>query len=130
MTKDIIKTHKAPAAIGAYSQAVKVAGNGETVYVSGQIPLDPESMMVVDEDFEVQTRQVFKNLFAIIKAAGGSNENIVKLNVYLIDLNKFSILNDVMQELFHEPFPARAAVQVSALPKNVQIEIDAVLYID
>ena len=130
MTKEIINTSDAPAAIGAYSQAVKVAGNGETVYVSGQIPLDPKSMGVVSEDFEAQTRQVFSNLFAVIKAAGGSLESIVKLNVYLIDLSKFSILNDVMQELFNQPYPARAAVQVSALPKQVQIEIDAVLHID
>ena len=87
-------------------------------------------MEVVSQDFEMQTRQVFINLFAVIKAAGGSLENIVKLNVYLIDLSQFSILNDVMQELFKQPFPARAAVQVSALPKQVQIEIDAVLHID
>ena len=130
MTKKIINTSNAPAAIGAYSQAVKVTNNGQTVYVSGQIPLDPQSMEVVSEDFEMQTRQVFTNLFSVINAAGGSLQSIVKLNVYLIDLSKFSILNDVMQELLKQPFPARAAVQVSALPKQVQIEIDAVLHIN
>jgi reactive intermediate/imine deaminase len=130
MSKEIVKTSNAPAAIGAYSQAVKVSGIGETIYISGQIPLDPDSMSVVSEDFETQTRQVFTNLNAIIKATGGSIENIVKLNVYLTDLSNFSILNEVMQELFNEPYPARAAVQVSALPKQVQIEIDAVLFID
>lgn len=130
MTKEIISTNNAPAAIGAYSQAVKVSNSGNTVYVSGQIPLDPKSMELVSEDFEAQTRQVFANLFAVIKASGATVGNIVKLNVYLTDLSKFSILNKIMQECFNQPYPARAAVEVSALPKQVQIEIDAVLYID
>ncbi len=130
MSKEIINTADAPAAIGAYSQAVKVSNKGSTVYVSGQIPLNPKSMQIVSEDFEAQTRQVFTNLFAVIKASGATVENIVKLNVYLTDLSKFSILNDVMQECFNQPYPARAAIEVSALPKQVQIEIDAVLYID
>ena len=130
MTKEIINTKDAPAAIGAYSQAVKVSNNGSTVYVSGQIPLDPKSMQIVSEDFEAQTRQVFVNLFAVIRASGATVENIVKLNVYLTDLSKFSILNDVMQECFNKPYPARAAIEASALPKQVQIEIDAVLHID
>ena len=126
MSKKIISTEGAPAAIGAYSQAVKVA---ETVYISGQIPLDPVTMEVVSQEFEPQARQVFKNLIAVATAAGGSLSDAVKLTVYLTDLNDFAALNTVMADYISEPFPARAAVQVAALPKGVQIEIDAVLHL-
>ncbi|MFT5609591.1 MAG: reactive intermediate/imine deaminase [Arenicella sp.] len=126
MNKIIIKTPAAPAAIGAYSQAVKVA---DTVYISGQIPLNPDTMEVISPEFEPQARQVFKNLIAVADAAGGSLADAVKLTVYLTDLNDFAALNTVMADYISEPFPARAAVQVAALPKGVQIEIDAVLYI-
>lgn len=124
MTKTIIQTEHAPAAIGAYSQAVKV---DKTVYVSGQIPLDPVSMTLVGDDFDGQTHQVFKNLAAVAKAAGGSLADAVKLTVYVTDLGNFSRLNDIMGEYCEKPYPARAAVQVSALPKGALVEIDAVL---
>ena len=126
MSKTIINTQAAPAAIGAYSQAVKVA---DTVYISGQIPLDPDTMEVVSQEFEPQARQVFKNLIAVADAAGGSLANAVKLTVYVTDLGDFAALNTIMADYISEPFPARAAVQVVALPKGVQIEIDAVLYL-
>ncbi len=122
--KKIINTDKAPAAIGAYSQAVSVGG---TVYVSGQIPLDPVSMTVVSDDFSEQAHQVFKNLSAICQAADLSLDDALKLTVYLTNLDDFAALNEVMAQYVNEPFPARAAVQVSALPKGVQIEIDAIL---
>lgn len=124
MNKTIIVTDQAPAAIGTYSQAVKV---GSTVYISGQIPLDPISMEMVSDDFTEQARQVFKNLIAVAEAAGGSLADAVKLNVFLTDLNDFALLNEVMSANMHEPYPARAAVQVAALPRGAQIEIDAVL---
>lgn len=123
---EVIETSEAPAAIGTYSQAVKV---GNTVYLSGQIPLVPETMSLVSNDFEQQANQVFANLAAVCQAAGGSLTNLVKINVYLTDLDKFQILNQVMQHWITPPFPARAAVQVSALPKQVQIEIDGVMEI-
>ncbi|MFT7526653.1 MAG: reactive intermediate/imine deaminase [Arenicella sp.] len=126
MSKIIINTQAAPAAIGAYSQAVRVA---DTVYISGQIPLDPDTMEVVSQEFEQQARQVFKNLIAVADAAGGSLADAVKLTVYLTDLTDFAALNTIMAAYISEPFPARAAVQVAALPKGVQIEIDAVLYL-
>lgn len=126
MSKIIINTPAAPAAIGAYSQAVKVA---DTVYISGQIPLDPDTMEVVSQEFEQQARQVFKNLIAVADAAGGSLTDAAKLTVYLTDLTDFAALNTIMADYISEPFPARAAVQVAALPKGVQIEIDAVLYL-
>ncbi len=126
MSKIIINTRAAPAAIGAYSQAVKVA---DTVYISGQIPLDPDTMEVVSQEFEQQARQVFKNLIVVADAAGGSLADAVKLTVYLTDLTDFAALNTIMADYISEPFPARAAVQVAALPKGVQIEIDAVLYL-
>ncbi|MFT4630526.1 MAG: reactive intermediate/imine deaminase [Dinoroseobacter sp.] len=126
MSKIIISTKAAPAAIGAYSQAVKVA---DTVYISGQIPLNPDTMEVISQDFEPQARQVFENLKVVADAAGGSLADAVKLTVYLTDLNDFAALNTVMADYISEPFPARAAVQVAALPKGVQIEIDAVLYL-
>jgi len=124
MEKVIIHTEQAPRAIGAYSQAVKV---GDTVYVSGQIPLDPVTMNVVSDDFAEQTTQVFKNLQAIIEAAGGSFKNAVKFTVYLTDLSHFATVNEIMSEFVEQPYPARAAVEVAALPKAVQIEIDAIL---
>ena len=124
MKKSIISTDQAPAAIGTYSQAVKA---DNTVYISGQIPLDPVSMEMVSDDFSEQAVQVFKNLIAVAEAAGGSLGDAVKLNVYLTDLNDFAALNDVMSDYMQEPFPARAAVQVAALPRGAQVEIDAVL---
>lgn len=128
MSKTIIHTDKAPAAIGAYSQAVRA---GNTVYMSGQIPLDPTSMTVVGEgDFRAEAHQVFKNLQAVAEAAGGSLSDIVKVNAYLTDLGNFAIFNEVMAEYFAQPFPARAAVGVASLPKGVQVEAEAVLVLD
>lgn len=128
MPKAIIHTNHAPAAIGAYSQAVRA---GNTVYLSGQIPLDPTSMTVVGEgDFRAETHQVFKNLQAVARAAGGELDDIVKLNAYLTDLANFAIFNEVMAEYFQQPYPARAAVGVAALPKGVQVEAEAVLVLN
>ncbi len=124
MKRKIIQTNKAPAAIGAYSQAVQY---GDTVYVSGQIPFDPATMEVVSQDFREQAHQVFKNLSAIAEQANTSLSNSLKFTVYLVDLADFAVLNEVMAEYCEEPFPARAAVQVAALPRGVKIEIDAVL---
>ncbi|MDD5460660.1 MAG: RidA family protein [Methylococcales bacterium] len=124
MTKEIIQTHKAPQAIGTYSQAVKV---DHTVYLSGQIPLVPETMTVIDGDISAQTTQVFNNLKAVAEAAGGDLSDIVKLNVFLTDLSNFPIVNDIMGLYFQEPYPARAAVGVAALPKAVGVEMDAVM---
>nr|WP_300307542.1 RidA family protein [Halomonas sp.] len=122
--KAIINTDKAPAAIGPYSQAVKA---GNTVYMSGQIPLDPATMEVVSEDFEAQARQVFANLKAVCEEAAGSLQDIVKLNLYLVDLSQFAIVNKIMEEYFQQPYPARAAVGVRELPKGVQVEAEAVM---
>lgn len=127
MSKRIIDTDRAPAAIGAYSQAVKL---GDTVYVSGQIPLLPGTMELVGEDFKAQAHQVFKNLSAVSIAAGGSLSDAVKLTVYVTDLSNFALLNEVMSEHMSDPFPARAAVEVSALPKGAQVEIDAILQLE
>ena len=127
MKKEIISTDKAPQAIGTYSQAVKV---GTTVYISGQIPLLPETMEVLEGSVEEQIHQVFKNLSAIIEAAGGSFANVVKLNVFLTDLSNFPTVNQVMAEYFDEPYPARAAIGVAELPKAVPVEMDAVLELD
>lgn len=124
MSKSVIQTNDAPAAIGTYSQAVKA---GRTVYLSGQIPLVPSSMEVVSEDFEAQAVQVFENIQAVVKAAGGNMSNLVKINIFLTDLGQFAKVNEVMARYFKQPYPARAAVQVSALPKAVQIEIDGVM---
>jgi reactive intermediate/imine deaminase len=126
MTKIIIETNKAPQAIGTYSQAVKV---NDTVYLSGQIPLLPETMEIVEGDISVQIRQVFNNLKAVAEAAGGNFFDIVKLNVYLTDLTHFPVVNEIMSEYFEKPYPARAAVGVAALPKGVAIEIDGVMII-
>lgn len=124
--KAIIHSDDAPQAIGTYSQAVKV---GETVYLSGQIPLDPESMTLVEGDFVAQAEQVFKNLEAVCKAANGSLNHIVKLNIYLTDLSNFPLVNEVMGKYIKEPYPARAAIGVSELPKGAQIEADGILVI-
>ena len=124
MTREIITTDQAPQAIGTYSQAVKV---GRTVYLSGQIPLIPESMELVQGDAEAQIRRVFENLSAVARAAGGSLADVVKLNVFLTDLGNFPIVNQVMAEYFREPYPARAAIGVAALPKGAEVEMDAVM---
>ncbi len=124
MTREIISTDKAPQAIGTYSQAVKV---DNTVYISGQIPLVPETMEVHDGDFADHVRQVFSNLSAIAEAAGGSLNDFVKVTVFLTDLDNFATVNAVMEEFFSQPYPARAAVQISALPKGVEVEADAVM---
>lgn len=124
MLREIIKTDQAPAAIGAYSQAVKV---GNLVYLSGQIPLDPVTMQLVAGDMEAQIRQVFDNLAAVARASGGSLADTVKLNVFLTDLGHFALLNQLMAEYFNEPYPARAAIGVAALPRGASVEMDAVL---
>jgi len=126
MSKEIISTPLAPQAIGTYSQAVKV---DNTVYLSGQIALDPETMQVVDGNISVQIRRVFDNLKAVAEAAGGSFNDIVKLNVFLTDLSNFPIVNEIMAEYFSQPYPARAAVGVAALPKAVGVEMDAIMVI-
>jgi len=124
MTRQIIKTGNAPAAIGPYSQAVR---HGDTVYLSGQIPLDPATMEIVNGDINAQTHRVFLNLKAVCEAAGGSLAGIVKLNVYLTDLGNFATVNQIMAEYFSEPYPARAAVGVVALPLGAEVEMEAVL---
>ena len=129
MKKHIISTEKAPAAIGIYSQAVSVSG-GITVYLSGQIPLIPETMEVIEGGIEEQIHQVFKNLTAICEASKGSLSDIVKLNIFLTDLSNFSVLNEIMATYFTEPYPARAAIGVSELPKGVGVEMDGVMVIN
>jgi reactive intermediate/imine deaminase len=127
MTKEIINTDQAPQAIGTYSQAVKV---NQTVYLSGQIPLVPETMQLVEGDISAQITQVFNNLKALAEAAGGNLSDIVKLNVFLTDLTNFPIVNEIMGRYFQEPYPARAAVGVAALPKAAQVEIDAIMVLN
>ena len=124
MSREIIQTERAPQAIGTYSQAVRC---GNTVYLSGQIPLVPETMELVEGDMQVQIRRVFDNLSAVAEAAGGSLADVAKLNVFLPDLGHFAIVNEVMAEYFKPPYPARAAVGVAALPKDSQVEMDAVM---
>lgn len=124
MPRQIISTDQAPRAIGTYSQAVRV---GDTVYLSGQIPLVPETMALVGGGMEAQIRQVFRNLAAVAEAAGGHLGEVVKLNCFLTDLSHFPLVNQVMAEFFQEPYPARAAVGVAALPKGAEVEMDAVL---
>lgn len=124
MTREIISTEAAPAAIGTYSQAVKVGGS---VYLSGQIPLDPATGALIDGDIQAHIRRVFDNLKAVAQAAGGSLADVVKLNIYLTDLGHFPVVNQIMAEYFDEPYPARAAVGVAALPKGAQVEADGVL---
>ncbi|HWQ94828.1 MAG TPA: RidA family protein [Gammaproteobacteria bacterium] len=123
-SKTIISTDKAPKAIGTYSQAIKV---GTTVYFSGQIPLKPDTMELVTGDMRAQIRQVFDNLQAVAEAAGGTLADIVKLNVYLTDLAHFPLVNEVMATYISDPYPARAAVGVAALPKGAQVEMDAIM---
>ena len=124
MTREIIRTDRAPQAIGTYSQAVRT---GDTVYLSGQIPLVPETMELVDAGMEAQIRRVFDNLSAVAVAAGGSLADVAKLNIYLTDLDYFALVNQVMADYFQEPYPARAAVGVAALPKGAQVEMDAIM---
>lgn len=124
MAKEIIRTDQAPQAIGTYSQAVKV---GSTVYLSGQIPLVPETMAMVEGDIEANIRRVFDNLQAVARAAGGSLADMAKLNIFLTDLGHFAVVNQVMAEYFSEPYPARAAIGVASLPKGAQVEMDGIL---
>jgi reactive intermediate/imine deaminase len=126
MSKQNIHTDRAPAAVGTYSQAIKA---GSFVFLSGQIPLVPETMEIVDGDFTARARQVFENLKAVAEEAGGSLNDAVKLTIFLTDLGNFAAVNEVMAEYCDEPYPARAAVQVSALPKGVDVEADAILAI-
>ena len=127
MPREIIHTDQAPAAIGTYSQAVKV---GDTVYLSGQIPLDPLTMQLVEGEMDAQIRRVFDNLAAVARAAGGSLADTVKLNVFLTDLSHFALVNQLMADYFKEPYPARAAIGVAALPRGARVEMDAVLVLD
>ncbi len=124
MSREIIKTDKAPQAIGTYSQAVKV---GTTVYLSGQIPLDPATMEMVGGDMDAEIRRVFDNLQAVAQAAGGSLADIAKLNIFLTDLGNFALVNSIMAEYFSEPYPARAAIGVASLPRDAGVEMDAVM---
>ncbi len=124
MSRSVISTPNAPQAIGTYSQAVKC---GNTVYVSGQIPLDPATANMVTGDMDKQIRRVFDNLLAIITAAGGNFSHVAKLNVFLTDLSHFALVNQIMSEYFTQPYPARAAIQVAALPKGAAVEMDCVV---
>lgn len=126
MAREIINTAAAPAAIGTYSQAVKV---GDTVYLSGQIPLVPQTMQLVEGEMGAQIRQVFDNLQAVAAAAGGGLADIVKLNIYLTDLSHFPLVNEIMAAYFNEPYPARAAIGVASLPKGAAVEADAVMVV-
>ena len=127
MTRKTIQTDLAPQAIGTYSQAVRC---GDSVYLSGQIPLVPQTMEMVDGGMEAQIRRVFDNLSAVAAAAGGSLADVVKLNIYLVDLGQFALVNQVMAGYFREPYPARAAVGVAALPRDAQVEMDAVMVLE
>ena len=122
--RSVINTDRAPAAIGTYSQAIKA---GTTVYLSGQIPLDPATMELVDGDMEAQIRRVFDNLTAVCEAAGGGLADIVKLNIFLTDLSHFALVNEVMASYLQEPYPARAAIGVAALPKGAGVEMDGIM---
>lgn len=124
MSRQIIHSDAAPAAIGPYSQAVRV---GNTVWLSGQIPLDPATMEIVSDDVEAQARQVFKNLIAVAEAAGGTLANAVRIGIFMTDLSQFAKVNAVMAEFFSAPFPARATVEVSALPRGAKVEVEAIL---
>jgi reactive intermediate/imine deaminase len=126
MKRQIIRTDAAPAAIGTYSQAVRI---GDTVYLSGQIPLQPATMELIEGDMELQIRQVFDNLSAVARAAGGSLDDVAKLNIFLTDLSHFPLVNQVMSEYFNEPYPARAAIGVAGLPKGAEVEMDAILHL-
>jgi reactive intermediate/imine deaminase len=124
MSKQSIQSDSAPAAIGTYSQAIQT---GDLVFMSGQIPLDPATMEVVDGDFEARARRVFDNLRAVAEAAGGNLDQVVKLTIFLTDLGNFATVNSVMEDYFQQPYPARAAVGVASLPKGVDVEADAIL---
>jgi reactive intermediate/imine deaminase len=124
MQREVISTKNAPQAIGTYSQAVKV---GDTVYLSGQIPLNPETMKLIEGDMSAQIIRVFDNLTAIANEAGGSLADISKLNIFLTDLKHFPLINEIMSEYFFEPYPARAAIGVASLPKNALVEMDAIM---
>ena len=123
-TSQQVHSDSAPSAIGPYSQAIK---SGSLVFLSGQIPLDPKTMEIVSDDIAAQTHQVFKNLIAVAEAAGGNLSNAVKLTIYVTDLGNFATVNEIMAGYFSEPYPARATIQVSALPKGSAVEIDAIL---
>lgn len=127
MAREVIHTDKAPQAIGTYSQAIKIDG---TVYMSGQIPLVPETMLLVEGDIRIQIKRVFDNLKAVANAAGGDLKDIAKLNIFLTDLSHFPIVNETMAEYFVEPYPARAAIGVASLPKDAEVEMDAVMIIE
>jgi reactive intermediate/imine deaminase len=127
MKKTIICTDQAPAAIGTYSQAVKV---GNTVYLSGQIPLIPETMQLVQGDIRSAINQVFNNLKAVAEAAGGNLNQVAKLNIFLTDLSHFALVNEIMAQYFDQPYPARAAVGVASLPKGAEVEMDAILVLE
>ncbi len=127
MTKVVIHTDKAPAAIGAYSQAIRA---GNTVYVSGQLPMNPATGELISEDFAEQTHQMFKNMQAIIEEAGANFSHIVKVNAFLTDLSNFATFNTIMAEYFPEPFPARAAIGVAGLPKNALVEAECIVVLD
>jgi reactive intermediate/imine deaminase len=127
MSRSIIATDQAPAAIGPYSQAVRA---GNTVYFSGQIPLDPASGALVEGDISAQTRQVFENLKAVAQAAGGSLAQVVRVGIYVTDLAHFAAVNAVMSEYFQPPYPARSTIEVSGLPKGAQVEVDAIMLLD
>lgn len=127
MKREIIRTDQAPAAIGTYSQGVR---SGQWVWLSGQIPLVPETMELIEGDMEAQIRRVFDNLQAVARAAGGSLDKVIKLTIYLTDLAHFPLVNRIMPEYFSEPFPARAAVGVAALPRGAGVEMDAILLLD
>lgn len=124
MSRQAISTNDAPAAIGAYSQAVR---SGDLVFLSGQIPLDPATMTIAGDDFEARARRVFDNLAAVAAAAGGSLDDVVKLTIYLTDLDEFGTVNEVMADYFSKPYPARAALGVLSLPKGADVEADAIL---
>ena len=127
MPREIIQTNQAPAAIGTYSQAVKISA---TVYLSGQIPLDPDTLQLVNGNIDAQIRRVFDNLAAVARAAGSNLADTVKLNVFLIDIGHFALVNQIMAEYFLQPYPARAAIGVAALPRGAQVEMDAVLVLE
>ncbi len=127
MSREIISTEKAPKAIGTYSQAVKI---NNVVYLSGQIPLVPETMELVDGDMRAQITRVFENLQAVSAAAGGTLADIAKLNIFLTDLAHFPLVNEIMAQYFKEPYPARAAIGVASLPKGAQVEMDAIMVLD
>ena len=129
MKKRIISTEKAPAAVGTYSQAVAITG-GVTIYLSGQIPLVPETMEVIEGGIENEIHQIFKNLSAVCEEAGGGLDDIVKLNIFLTDLNNFALLNEIMATYFEQPYPARAAIGIKELPKGVSVEMDGVMVVN